>query len=116
MSLAIADVKRRKTKIARKKGWQRERMLNLDSFLTDAAEEGQENMVADEWTGIPAFSAAVGSPRHGIVEPTPEKITQHVGRLYKLDLAHQEAVRARTEKIVEDAETAAKLKPWYPSW
>lgn len=90
-------------------------MLNLDSFLNDAG-EGQENMVADGWTEIPAFSAAVGSPKYGIIEPTPEKIAQHVGRLYKLDMPHQEAVRARTEKIIQDPETAAKMKPWYPSW
>ncbi|AEO56645.1 pyridine nucleotide-disulfide oxidoreductase-like protein [Thermothelomyces thermophilus ATCC 42464] len=105
-----------KTKIARKKGWQRERMLNLDSYLTDAAEEGQENMVADGWTEMPAFSAVIGSPRHGIVEPTPEKIAEHLGRLYKLDLPHAEQVRARTDSIVKDPKTAAKLKAWYPTW
>jgi hypothetical protein len=110
----VADF--RKTTIARKKGWQRERQLNLDSFLTDAAEEGQENMVADGWTEIPAFSALIGSPRHPIVEPTPEKIAAHVGRLYKLDVPHAEAVRARTESIVKDPDTAAKLKAWYPTW
>ncbi|KAK4246090.1 pyridine nucleotide-disulfide oxidoreductase [Corynascus novoguineensis] len=105
-----------KTKIARKKGWQRERMLNLDSYLTDGAEEGQENMVADGWTEMPAFSAVIGSPRHGIVEPTPEKIAEHLGRLYKLDFPHAEEVRARTDSIVKDPETAAKLKAWYPTW
>ncbi|KAK4041291.1 pyridine nucleotide-disulfide oxidoreductase [Parachaetomium inaequale] len=105
-----------KTKIARKKGWQRERMLNLDSYLTDGAQEGQENMVADAWTEMPAFSAVIGSPKYPIVEPTPEKIMEHVGRLYKLDLPRTEAVRARTESIVKDPETAAKLKAWYPTW
>jgi hypothetical protein len=91
-------------------------MLNLDSYLTDAAEEGQENLVADGWTEMPAFSAVLGSPRYGIVEPTPEKIGQHVGRLYKLDLPHTEEVRARTQSIVKDPETAEKLKAWYPTW
>ncbi|AEO63111.1 uncharacterized protein THITE_2040621 [Thermothielavioides terrestris NRRL 8126] len=105
-----------KTKIATKKGWQRERMLNFDSYVTDAAEEGQENLVADGWTEMPAYSAVLGSPRHPIVEPTPEKIAEHVGRLYKLDVAHSEAMRARVENIVKDAETAAKLKAWYPTW
>lgn len=89
-------------------------MLNLDSFLTDAPQE--ENLVADGWTEMPAFSAVIGSPRYGIVEPTPEKIAQHVGRVYKLDLPHTEAVRARTERIVKNPETAAKLKAWYPTW
>ncbi|KAL2162933.1 hypothetical protein VTH06DRAFT_6769 [Thermothelomyces fergusii] len=105
-----------KTKIARKKGWQRERMLNLDSYLTDAVEEGQENMVADGWTEMPAYSALLGSPRHDMVEPTPEKIAEHIGRLYKLDLPHTEEARARTDSIVKDPETAAKLKAWYPTW
>jgi hypothetical protein len=91
-------------------------MLNLDSYLTDAAEEGQENLVADGWTEMPAFSAVLGSPRYGIVEPTPEKIGQHVGRLYKLDLPRTEEVRARTQSIVKNPETAEKLKAWYPTW
>jgi hypothetical protein len=106
----------RKIKIAYKKGWQRERMLNLDSYLTDAVEEGQENMVADGWTEMPAYSAVLGSPRYPIVEPTPEKIAQHVQRLYKLDIPHSEAMRARVDSIVKDPATAAKLKAWYPTW
>lgn len=106
----------RKTTIASKPGWQRERMLNLDSFLTNAAKEGQENMVADGWTEMPAYSAIIGSPAHGIVEPIPEKIAAHVARLYKLDLPHTEGLRARAESIVKNPETAAKLKAWYPTW
>jgi hypothetical protein len=84
--------------------------------LTDSVKEGQENMVADAWTDIRSFSAVIGSSAHPIVEPTPEKITEHIGRLYKLDAPHSENVRARTESIVNDPETAAKLKAWYPSW
>jgi hypothetical protein len=106
----------RKTKIAAKKGWQRERSLNFDSYVTDSAEEGQENLVADGWTEMPSYSAVIGSPRWPIVEPTPEAIQQHIARLHKLDLAHSERVRRRTEEIVKDPETAAKLKAWYPSW
>ncbi|KAL2268942.1 hypothetical protein VTJ83DRAFT_3788 [Remersonia thermophila] len=105
-----------KTKIAYKKGWQRERRLNYDLYQTDAAEQGQENMVADGWTEMPAYSGLLGSPRHPIVEPTPDKIAEHVGRLFKLDMAHSERMRARTEEIVKDPETASKLKAWYPCW
>ena len=82
----------------------------------DTAEEGQENMVGDGWTEFRSFSAVVGSGRHPIVEPTPEKIAEHVGRLYKLDAPHAEKLRARVESIVKDPETAAKLKAWYPTW
>jgi cation diffusion facilitator CzcD-associated flavoprotein CzcO len=105
-----------KTKIARKKGWQRERRLNFETYVTDNVQEGQENMVADGWTEMPGFSALLGSPRYPLVEPTPEKIAEHIGRLYKLDAPHSEAVRARTDEIVKDPETAAKLKAWYPTW
>ncbi len=91
-------------------------MLNLDRYMTDGVQEGQENLVGDGWTEMPAYSAVLGSPRYPIVEPTPEKIGAHVARLYKLDLAHSEAVRERTGTIVKDAETAGKLTPWYPTW
>ena len=88
----------------------------MDSYPTDAGKEGQENMVADGWTEMPAYSAIVGSPRYGIVPPIPEKIAEHVARLYKLDMPHSEAMRARVDSIVKDPETAAKLKAWYPTW
>ncbi|KAK4185439.1 Pentalenolactone D synthase [Podospora australis] len=103
-----------KTKIAYKKGWQRERQLNLDSFLTYAPKE--VNMVGDAWTEMEAYCAIIGSPTWGIIEPTPEKIGEHVGRLYKLDIKHSEGRRARVDSIVEDTETANKLKAWYPTW
>ncbi|KAJ4302002.1 hypothetical protein N0V88_002133 [Collariella sp. IMI 366227] len=105
-----------KTKIARGKGWQRERMLNFDSYLTDAVKEGQEDMVADGWTALRSFSAVLGSPSYPIVEPIPEKIAQHVGRLLKMDIPNTERVRARVDSIVQNPETAAKLKAWYPTW
>ncbi|KAL2135340.1 hypothetical protein VTI74DRAFT_8993 [Chaetomium olivicolor] len=105
-----------KTKIASKKGWQRERMLNFDSYLTDAVKEGQEDMVADAWTELRSFSAVLGSPSYPIVEPIPEKIAQHVARLLKLDIPNSEGARARVDSIVKDPETAAKLKAWYPTW
>lgn len=73
-------------------------------------------MVADAWTEMRSFSAVLGSSGHPIVEPTPEKIAEHIGRLYKLDAPISEKVRARVESIVKDPETAAKLKAWYPVW
>lgn len=91
-------------------------MLNFESYVTNAAKDDQENLVGDGWTEIPAYSALLGSPEYDIVEPTPDKIAAHVGRLYKLDMPHAEAVRARTDEIVQDPQTAAKLKAWYPTW
>ncbi|KAK3984742.1 Pentalenolactone D synthase [Cladorrhinum sp. PSN332] len=110
------DLEEWKSKIAARKGWQRERMLNLDSYMTDGAKEGQENLVGDRWTEMPAYSAIIGSPSHPIVEPTPEKIGEHLMRLQKLDAPRSERVRRRVDEVVRDPETAAKLKAWYPTW
>ncbi|KAK3937701.1 Pentalenolactone D synthase [Diplogelasinospora grovesii] len=104
------------TKIASKKGWQMERMLNFNAYLTNSPRQGEENMVGDGWTEIPAYCALLGCPDWDIVEPTPEKIGAHVARLYKLDVAATEAKRARVDQIVKDAETAGKMKAWYPTW
>ncbi|KAK4171480.1 hypothetical protein QBC36DRAFT_93931 [Triangularia setosa] len=105
-----------KTKIAHKKGWQQERRANWDTFLNYAAKPGQPNMVGDGWTEMPAYSAVIGSPTFGIVEPTPEKIGEHVGRVLMLDVERGEKVRGRIDEIVKDPKTAAALKPWYPVW
>lgn len=106
----------RKTKIAYKPGWQRERMLNLDSYMTNSVKEGQVNMVADGWTELPAYSAVLGTPGAGILEPIPEKIAAHVASMHKLDMPHTDAVRERTASIVKDPETAKALMAWYPTW
>lgn len=106
----------RKTKIAYREGWQRERQLNLDSYMTNSPKEGQVNMVADGWTEMPSYSALIGSPGRGPMVPNPEKIAEHVGKMYQLDLPLSERLRARIESIVKDPETAAKLKAWYPTW
>ena len=106
----------RKTKIAYKKGWQLERMANLNSYLTNSPIEDQPNMVKDGWTEMPAYCALVGSPAWGIIPPTPEKIQAHVGQLLKMDIPHTEAGRARVDAVVKDPDTAAKLKAWYPTW
>lgn len=105
-----------KDKISAKKGWQRERMLNFNSYVENAARPGQENLTGDGWTEMPAYSAIVGGPSWGIVAPTMESIGEHVGKLHMLDVPRSEAARARVDRIVEDPETAARLKAWYPVW
>ena len=91
-------------------------MKNFNSYLTNAAKPEEKNMVADAWTEIPAYCALIGSPAWGIIEPTPEKISHHIQRLMALDLPSTERVRTRVGEIVQDAETADKLKAWYPTW
>ncbi|VUC30142.1 unnamed protein product [Clonostachys rosea] len=112
----ITDPQEFKTSVANTNGWQRERQLNWNRFITNSAKPGEQNLVADGWTTMPAYSALLGSPSHGIVDPSPENLEKHVSAFHELDLPTMEAVRARVEKLVEDPKTSAKLKPWYPSW
>ncbi|KAL3462190.1 hypothetical protein BJX64DRAFT_277287 [Aspergillus heterothallicus] len=100
-----------------KKGWQYERQLNLNAWMTNSAAPGVENLVNDGWTDMPAYSAILGSRRHGIIDSSsPEKIEQHIDAFHAQDFPHMESVRARVEAVVKDPATAEKLKPWYPSW
>jgi cation diffusion facilitator CzcD-associated flavoprotein CzcO len=105
-----------KTQIAAKKGWQEERMVNFTSYV--CRNEGRDalNLVDDEWSKIDAYHAQLGSTRKPPVAPTPEAIGAHVAEFVGMDLPQGEAARKRVDSIVKDKETAAKLKPWYPSW
>lgn len=105
-----------KTQIAAKKGWQEDRMVNFTSYVCRNDGRDAPNLVDDEWSRIDAYHAQLGSTRKPPVAPTPEAIGAHVAEFVALDLPHGEATRKRVEDIVEDKETAAKLKPWYPSW
>ena len=105
-----------RSQVANASGWQRERQLNFNSYQTNSAKPGQRNLVGDGWTDIPAFSAIIGSPNHGIVDHSPEKLEEKDTRFHILDLPHMEAIRSRVDGIIKDRDTAEKLKPWYPSW
>ncbi|KAL2860825.1 flavin-containing monooxygenase [Aspergillus lucknowensis] len=105
-----------RARVASEKGWQFKRQINLNKWLTDSAAPGEANLVNDGWTDMPAYSAVLGSPRHGIVDPSLENLEKHADAFHALDLPHMESIRARIDQIVRDQETAEKLKPWYPSW
>lgn len=104
------------SEVANKTGWQWERQLNWNSFITNAVEPGQKDLIADGWTDMPAYSALLGSPSHGVVDPAPESLERHATEFHSLDLPHMDTVRARVDELVDDQETAEKLKPWYPTW
>lgn len=104
------------SKIGGEKGWQYKRQLNLNTFITNSAPPDLENLVNDGWTDMPAYSAIVGSPNNRPLDPTPENLEKHSDTFHALDLPHMEAIRSRIDEIVKDPATAAKLKPWYPSW
>ncbi|KAH8882310.1 pyridine nucleotide-disulfide oxidoreductase-like protein [Thozetella sp. PMI_491] len=105
-----------RTKIAHGKGWQLERMANLARYNANAPRPDDVNLVNDAWTELTSYCAIVGSPTWGIIEPTPEKIGEHLGRLLAMDVPHAERIRARVDEIVKDPDTASKLKGWYPTW
>ncbi|KAL6249290.1 hypothetical protein RBB50_004353 [Rhinocladiella similis] len=105
-----------KNSIAKKPGWQWERQLNWNNFITNSAKPGEEDLVADGWTDMPAYSALLGSPIHGVVESSPDSLARHAAEFQTLDLPYMNAVRARIDQIVQDPQTAEKLKPWYNSY
>ncbi|KAH8657664.1 pyridine nucleotide-disulfide oxidoreductase-like protein [Xylariales sp. PMI_506] len=110
------DPKEFRDNVATQKGWQFHRQCNFNAFQTNATRPGEENLVDDGWTDMPAYSAVLGSPSHGIVDPLPENLDKQTATFHALDLPHMDAVRSRIENTVRDPDTAEKLKPWYPSW
>ena len=95
-----------------RKGWQRERINNFNGHLTAALPPDAPNMVDDEWSKMKAYPALIGRP--GIVKM--EEIPGYVAELHARDIPRSERVRARCDEIVNDKETAERLKSWFPSW
>lgn len=105
-----------KENVANKPGWQYERQLSANRFLTNSAKPGEKDLINDGWTNMPAYSAILGSPSHGIVDPSAENLASHAAKFHALDLPNMDSIRARVDELVKDKDTASKLKPWYPSW
>ncbi|KAJ7851638.1 hypothetical protein B0H14DRAFT_821880 [Mycena olivaceomarginata] len=98
------------TKIAATKGWARARTENFNSWVTN--EPKGENLVDDGWCHAPSYFAIWGG--RGII--APEQIPEHVATMHAYDIERAEKIRARTNEVVKDPETADKLKHWYPMW
>jgi cation diffusion facilitator CzcD-associated flavoprotein CzcO len=86
-----------------KKGWQQERMNNFDSIVNGGFEK--EDMVADRWTDIirELMTAKVD----------PNNPAEAAAKRQLADFKKMESIRARTDEVVKDKETADALKPWY---
>jgi cation diffusion facilitator CzcD-associated flavoprotein CzcO len=97
-------------KIAHTKGWQLARSESFNSYLTNAPIG--EDLVNDGWCRMHSYCGLIGT--RGIV--TPDKIPEHIAKLHAYDLERAERIRARTNEVVKDTETAEKLKHWYPAW
>ncbi|KAI1142852.1 FAD/NAD(P)-binding domain-containing protein [Hypoxylon sp. FL0543] len=101
-------------KIAGQPGWQEARRANFLAHIHGIAPPGTPNLVDDEWSKQPAWSALVGSPEFSIVGP--EKVPEIISTFLARDAENSARLRARVAKIVKDKETAEKLTPWYPAW
>ncbi|MFF4362869.1 flavin-containing monooxygenase [Streptomyces sp. NPDC001351] len=96
-----------------KPGWQRERMRNFNALVNPASlflgSAPSEDLVADGWTSL------LGSTMSASLEAAQSGATgDDVGVAYeRADLAHMNRIRRRVDEIVDDPDTAEKLKAWY---
>jgi cation diffusion facilitator CzcD-associated flavoprotein CzcO len=81
-------------------GWQRERTLNFTSVAT--GQQPEVDLVADGW----GQALKIDTQR----EPVDDTDR---ARLEAIDFEVMEGFRRRIDEVVEDPETAEKLKPWY---
>jgi cation diffusion facilitator CzcD-associated flavoprotein CzcO len=88
-----------------KSGWQMERMENFNVIVNGGILPN--DLVQDGWTDILHKLLARGSAG---AETDPEKAA---AERQMADFEKMEQVRARTDEIVKDKETADSLKPWY---
>jgi cation diffusion facilitator CzcD-associated flavoprotein CzcO len=81
-------------------GWHEERVRNFTQAVTGRKPE--RDLVADGWTHVmwENTQAAADDP-------------EEAAALERSDFETMEEIRQRVDRIVEDPETAAKLKPWY---
>jgi len=84
-------------------GWQWERVENFTNAVMGTQPE--VDMVQDAWTEMMWVDVK------GDVQ-TPEEIAE----LERIDFVNMEGVRHRIEDLVDDLDTAEKLKPWYGQW
>ncbi|QLH25677.1 NAD(P)/FAD-dependent oxidoreductase [Streptomyces sp. Rer75] len=90
-----------------KPGWQRRRMENFLKVVTGVRTD--EDLVNDSWTSSARLQEKL-IPTNAYADVPPEDRE----RLYEIaDFQKMNEIRARVEAVVEDPETAEKLKPWY---
>jgi len=88
-------------------GWQQHRM---DNFLeTVSGEEPEVDLIDDGWTATARLQRQMltGASRDDLSPEERERLDEIA------DAAKMDAIRQRVDEIVVDADTAAKLKPWY---
>ncbi|KAH8844073.1 hypothetical protein MCOR27_008548 [Pyricularia oryzae] len=108
------DASRWARDVATHQGWQTERAENFNAFLANDTPRPAVDLVDDEWTRLPSYSALIGSAAD--LGAGREGVERYVAALEEMDLPQQEARRSWVDGIVRDAATAENLKAWYPSW
>ena len=81
-------------------GWQEERLRNFTQAVTGVQPE--KDLVGDGWTEVMWVNT----------QQTTDT-DEEAAELERVDFETMEALRRRVDDLVEDAETAAALKPWY---
>ena len=92
-------------------GWQYRRMANFNILVNGGDQD--EDLVADGWTDI--FRNLTGVAAKTASRKLGRRLTddEKTELMEMADYQKMNTVRARADAIVEDEETAEKLKPWY---
>ncbi|TLS27311.1 hypothetical protein PpBr36_04270, partial [Pyricularia pennisetigena] len=110
----VTDLSRWKENVATHRGWQMDRAENFNAFLANETPRPEVDLVDDEWTKLPSYSALIGSAVD--LGAGKDGVEQYVAMLEELDMPQQESRRHWVDGIVHDKTTAENLKAWYPSW
>ncbi len=94
-----------------KPGWQKERIANFHHAAVEGRlRPGEDDQVCDFWTEISRNMAA--ELRAAGIEETIT-IEDYFARREVMDFQVMERMRRRVDALIEDRETAEKLKVWY---
>jgi cyclohexanone monooxygenase len=91
-------------------GWQKERQRNFHAWTFEGMALGQPDLVCDFWTELGRNTAARVLALEDPGSMTPE---QFMAIREEEDFQVMERLRHRVESIIDDAETAETLKPYY---
>ncbi|MFT3964698.1 MAG: NAD(P)/FAD-dependent oxidoreductase [Sphingobium sp.] len=92
-----------------KPGWQAERQANFHRAAMEMFRPGEPDLICDIWTEI-SRNLAAELEAEGWPQLSPDEFMK---RREVVDYQVMERLRARVDSLVEDRETAEKLKPWY---
>jgi len=92
-------------------GWQKRRIENFNILVSGGDQD--EDLVHDGWTDI--FRNLTGVAAKEAARKLGRRLTaeERAELMVLADYRKMNQVRARVDQLVEDPETAAKLKPWY---